>query len=81
MPSPNLIFDCPNSGYSRIHRNNRAGNFTVNDESQDGLDKGDVKILDRDASDEELEKAAESMTLTVPIPYTITSVLPACTGC
>jgi hypothetical protein len=53
----------------------------VNDESQDGLDKGDVKILDRDASDEELEKAAESMTLTVPIPYTITSVLPACTGC
>jgi hypothetical protein len=53
----------------------------VNNEPQNGFDKSDQKILDCDLPDEELEKAADSIAATVPIPYTNTAVLPACTGC
>jgi hypothetical protein len=53
----------------------------VNNESQNDFDKSDEKIIESDAPDEELEKAADSITSTVPIPFTNTAVLPACTGC
>ncbi len=53
----------------------------MNNEAQNSLDQSDDKIIEGDTPDEEMEKAADSITSTVPIPYTNTAVLPACTGC